>query len=292
VKRSMAGRLLAGALGVAAATLQAGCASVVSRASSRMADNLTTAILNEGDPETVRQGAPAYLLLIDALIEGDPDSVQLLRAGARLYSAYTSAFVSDLVRSRTLSARGRDYGLRALCRTEPATCDAWQGPYDGFRAALARFDRRDVPTLYVAAAAWAGWIQVNSGDYKAIAEKARVEAMMQRVVTFDERYDDGGAHLYLGVLDTLLPPALGGRPEQGRLHFERAIALSGGRNLMGKVLFARYYARLVFDRELHDRLCREVLAADPVAPGLTLINTLAQQEAKKLLDQSDEFFQE
>ena len=38
-----------------------------------------------------------------------------------------------------------------------------------------------------------------------------------------------------------------------------------------KVEFARTYARLVYDRELHDRLLEDVLAADPDVPGLTLV---------------------
>ena len=36
-----------------------GCASLVSSATARMADNITVAILNQDDPETVRDGAPA-----------------------------------------------------------------------------------------------------------------------------------------------------------------------------------------------------------------------------------------
>jgi hypothetical protein len=116
--------------------------------------------------------------------------------------------------------------------------------------------------------------------------------MMQRVVALDESYQQGGAHLYLGVLETLLPPALGGRPEKGREHFLRAIEISQGRDLMAKVVFARSYARLVFDRELHDALCHEVLEAEPEAPGLTLTNLLAQQEARQLLDDSPDFFGE
>jgi hypothetical protein len=47
---------------------------------------------------------------------------------------------------------------------------------------------------------------------------------------------------------------------------------------------------LVFDRELYDRLCREVIDADPVAPGLTLANTLAQEKAKTLLADSEDYF--
>jgi len=59
---------------------------------------------------------------------------------------------------------------------------------------------------------------------------------------------------------------------------------------MAKVLYARHYARLVFDRPLHDRLLGEVMQADPYAPGLTLSNTLAQEEAQKLLGDADEYF--
>ena len=59
---------------------------------------------------------------------------------------------------------------------------------------------------------------------------------------------------------------------------------------MAKVLYARQYARLVFDRELHDRLLDEVVEADPEAPGLTLGNTLAQDEARGLLTDADEYF--
>ncbi len=94
------------------------------------------------------------------------------------------------------------------------------------------------------------------------------------------------------MLATLIPEAMGGKPEEGRQHFERAIELSGGRDLMAKVLLARQYARLVFDRELHDRLCHEVIDADPVESGFTLSNTLAQEEATRLLEDSEDYFGE
>ena len=62
---------------------------------TRLADNLSAAVLNQNDPETVRQGAPAYLLLVDSLIEGDPENSAMLQTGARLYVAYATAFVED-----------------------------------------------------------------------------------------------------------------------------------------------------------------------------------------------------
>ena len=113
---------------------------------------------------------------------------------------------------------------------------------------------------------------------------------MERVVELDETHEHGSAHLYLGVMTTLLPPALGGKPEEGRRHFERAIFLSQGRDLMAKVEYARRYARLVFDRPLHDRLLNEALQAPVSAPGLTLSNTLAQRAARELMKSADSYF--
>jgi hypothetical protein len=57
-----------------------------------------------------------------------------------------------------------------------------------------------------------------------------------------------------------------------------------------KVMFAQLYARLVFDRELHDRLLIEVVEAEPMVDGLTLSNVIAQQQARELLSTGDEYF--
>ena len=88
----------------------------------------------------------------------------------------------------------------------------------------------------------------------------------------------------------MLPPSLGGKPDIGRQHFEDAIRLSHGQNLMVKVLYARQYARLVFNRELYVSLLTDVINADPVAPDLTLMNIVAQQQAKQLLADTDKYF--
>ena len=56
--------------------------------------------------------------------------------------------------------------------------------------------------------------------------------------------------------------------------------------------FARRYARLVYDKKLHDSLLKEVLAANPAVEGLTLSNVLAQQQARQLLATSNEYFGE
>lgn len=266
------------------------CASLIDTATARLSENLATAILNQDDPATVRDGAPAYLLMSDAQIQGAPNNAPLLLAGARLYSAYASAFVTDQARAQRLAGKALDYARQALCLKLREVCAATTQPYHELQPRLDKLTQGDVPVLYTFASTWAGWIQAHSANWDALAEVPKIEAMMLRIVALDETYDGGGAHLYLGIINSQLPPALGGRPEVGQAHFQRAIELSAGRNLMAKVFYARHYARLVFDRELHDRLLREVRAADPHAANLTLGNVLAQEQATALLSSADDFF--
>lgn len=263
---------------------------LIGQATQELAGDLTSAILNQDDPATVRDGAPAYLLMIDGLIEGDPNSSSLLLTGAQLYGAYASAFVEDEARSKRLAARALDYGRRALCLRRSDLCAAIGEPFDAFAAALVGTGGSDLATLYGFGAAWAGWVQANGDDWRAVAEIPKIQALMERIVALDNSYERGGPYLYLGVLSTQRPAQLGGQPEAGRAHFERAIELSEGRDLMAKVLFAQQYGRLVFNRELHDRLLAEVLEADPVAPRLTLTNTLAQERALELQASADDYF--
>lgn len=275
---------------LAALSFNGGCAALFARATSGLADGLSEAILDNRDLAMVRDGAPSFLILIDGLIANSPDDPQLLRQGAQLTSAYAAAFVDEPERASRLQSKALEYAQRAVCESLRKGCALRQRPFEAYEAWLAERKVGDVPVLYQLGSSWAAWIQAHSDDFAAIAELQRVKALMSRIIELDPDYDYGGAHLYMGVFETLLPPALGGRPEQGRQHFERALELSQGRYLLTKVLYADQYARLVFDQELHDRLLREVLDADPAVPGLTLINVVAQRDAAALLESSDDYF--
>lgn len=266
------------------------CASMVASAGSGLAGNLNAAIMNQDDPQLVRDGAPAYLLMLDSFVEGAPENEAVLRAAAELYSAYGVVFVDNPERARKLTTRGRDYGRRALCAAEDTLCDIWALPYEPFTEALAGAEVKQVPALYTFALSWLAWIQAHSDDYSALAKLPQVQAALQRVQALDARYEEARIEHFLAVLNTIRPPALGGDFEAGRAHYERALEVSRNLDLGIKVDYARYYARTLYDRELHDRLLEDVLAADPEQPGLTLFNTLAQEEARELLAGADDYF--
>ncbi len=256
----------------------------------RLGDNLPYGVLNHNDIETVDEGLASYLLVLDGLIENWPESEGLLRSGATLYSAYAGQFVEDQQRAERLADRALEYATRSACVANRNLCDVRGIAVMDLEEIIAGVGRRDIDALYTLGTVWAGWVEVHRGDWNAVAQLARVEPLIERVTELDPDHERGQAWMYLGVLNSLLPENLGGQPEQAREYFEQAIERSDGRNLMAKTLYAEHYARLAFDRELHDRLLESVLEADPEEHGLTLQNRVAQREARRLLDRSKNYF--
>lgn len=273
------------------ALLLAGCASLVERASNRLGTQLSAGILDHDDPATVAAGLPAYLLLLDGLNQDPKASPARLCLAGRLYGAYAGSFVTEPERAKRLSARALDYAARGACGYGARWCGLAERPFDEVDAAVTAAGAKDLEALACLGTAWAGYIQGNADNWDAIADIPKARRIIERVVELEPAHGGGEPQLYLGVMNSLLPPAYGGKPEVARGHFERAIELSQGRNQMARVLYARHYARLVFDQELHDRLLDEALAADPKAPGLTLMNTLAQEQARQLKDSSKDYFE-
>lgn len=270
--------------------LLGGCATLITSMTRGFANNLSGAILNNPDIEMVRAGAPSYLILIDSLVAGSPKSAYLLEQSAYLHSVYAVAFVNEETRSKMLHTKAKQQALASACLGLKDACGLDSRPFRAFQTWVDGMRPKDVPSVYTISTSWLGWIQAHSDDFNAIAELARVKAMMQKVAELEPEHDNGGVYLYLGVFETLLPPAMGGKPELGREYFEKAIELSNGQNLLAKVMFADQYTRLVFDRELHDQLLQEVMDAPLEVPGLTLMNTVAKEQAAALLESAEEYF--
>lgn len=270
--------------------LLSACASIMQSATSGMAANLNAAILNQDDPAIVRDGAPAYLLMLDSFVEGSPHDAAMLSAAAELYAVYGVLFVEDSDRADRLTTRSLSYGQRSLCASNRSACGIEDLSYKEFEGVLDKLADKDAASLYTLGLSWIAYIKVHSGDWGALAKLPRVESVLKRVQALDKQHQAVQVEHFLAVLNTIRPPALGGDFEAGKTHYERALALSGGRDLSINVDYARYYARTLYDRELHDRLLNDVMSAEPNQDGYTLFNTLAQRDAQELLDSADDYF--
>ena len=280
-----------GLLAVLAASLMlSGCASLVSNAANKFGNNLSAAILNQDDPEIVRAGMPSYMLLMDSFVQDSPDNPAMLGAAANLYASYGAVFANDPKRASRLTTRARDYALRSICESYAAACNWRELNYDDFVATLGGLDDTHAEAVYTYSFATLAFLRAHSSDWNSLAELPQAEALVKRYLEITGASAQAGAHMHLGILLTLRPPALGGKPEEARKHFEKAISLTDGQDLSAKVEFAKGYAKLLYERELHDRLVDEVLDASPYADGLTLTNVLAQEEALELRLAADDYF--
>ena len=258
------------------------------------AEDVARAAAKQSDPTIVRSGSPAYLMLIDGLIEAYPDNRALLTAGCRAYLSYASSFIedTDLDKATPLYAKAKHYGFQALSEKGDFQ-KAVAGNLEDFIIFLRHYDKKDVPALFWMASSWVNWINLNLDNLEALAEMPMLEATMLRILELDGEFYYGSPHLLMGAYLAAKPAIIGGNISEAKEHFDRALALGEGKVLTAKVLFAKYYARRIGDRTLFKETLQEVLAA-PVdtVPELTLSNVLAQEKARKLLEQTDEYFGE
>jgi len=275
------------------------------------ADNLNKAVKANNDTQTIMQALPTYLVLLDGLIESDPDDDNLLITSSKLMTAYAGLLAAEYdmmaialedneaniyqrnkIKQQELKLVKKAFSRasRANCIYENYLCNLTTIKYMEFKKRIEQVTADDISMLYNLGVAWATWIKLNSHDWNAVAQLPQVKLIMKKIILLDETWDNAGAHMYLGVLNSLLPASYGGKPEQGKEHFESAIEITQGKNLMAKVLFAEFYARLTFNKKLHQKLISEVLSYKKLPRDFILINTLAIEKAKYLQSSADDYF--
>ena len=219
------------------------CSTLVSSAKKDFAEDISAAIMESNDPATVGQAIPAYLLLISSMIRGDQNNTDLLVSGSRLYGAYATIFVEDdAVRKIKLAQQSFDYAQKAVCHLHSLICEASNVSFAEYEKHLQLIEKDKVDVLFAFGSAWAGLIDANSTDWNAIAELPKVKATIARVIELDETVSNGDAHLYMGVMHSLLPPAMGGKIDIARQHYEKALEISQQSNLMAMLMYAAKYA--------------------------------------------------
>ena len=254
-------------------------------------EDVSTSANKQSDLRVIREGMPAYLMLIDGMVEAVPDNARLLINAAQAYASFASAFVedADTEYARTLYEKAKKYALRAL--ELRGLKNPVLKPFDAFEEALNRLAKDDVPYMFWTATCWGNWIRLSLGSMAAVAELPRVEALMKRVLVLDEQFYFGGPHLFMGIWFASRPKMAGGDLTRAQHHFQKALEYSQGKFLMTQVYYADQYARKTFDRKLFVATLQHVLEtpADKI-PQLTLLNTVAHKKAKKLLEQVDSYF--
>ncbi|MDL1872807.1 hypothetical protein FBR05_11485 [Deltaproteobacteria bacterium PRO3] len=296
--------LLAAALGLGASAC--GFKKVATKASAQIFYDATPSIDREDDVELAEQASLGFLKMLEGFYLQNPKDKQVLLLLTKAYSAYAFGFTENeilankggnqadydraMARAKRFYTRARDYGIQLLS-LKPAFAKSQEGTLDEFQKSLKKFGPGDLEELFWAGFAWGNYVNFNKDSTDAVAEVPRIEAIFNRILELDETYYFGGPHLFFGAFYGSRPKLLGGDPEKSKMHFDKAIAITQGKALMGAVNKALYYAVQVQDAALYTSLLGEVVAADAAAlPEQRLSNELAKRRAKILLEKKSLFF--
>jgi len=286
--------------------LTAGCSLnrfAVNKLGNALAESGTT-FASDGDPELVAAATPFSLKLIESLLAASPAHRGLLLAAASGFTQYSYAFVQqeaeqledqdlaraaeERARARQLYLRARDYGLRGLETRHARFGERLRAdPLATVRAATVR----EVPLLYWTAAAWGAAISLSKDNPEIVADQGLVEALIDRALELDERFDDGAIHGFLISYELVRQGARGDPTERARAHFDRAVSLTGGQLASPYVSLAEGVSLSRQDRREFESLLHRALAIDPDArPEWRLANLVVQRRARWLLSRADQLF--
>ncbi len=277
--------------------------SAIHEVANAFADGGTTFASDE-DPELVKAAAPFSLKLLESLLAETPEHPGLLVAATRGFTQYAFGFVQqeadelearDLAaaealrtRARRLYLRARQYGLRGL-----------EANHAGFsravladpRAAVGAATKADVPLLYWTAAAWGAAISLSKDNPELVAQLPAMEGLMDRALELDESYGRGAIHSFLITYEMSRQGRPGDPAARARAHFDRAMALSEGKDAAPLVALAEAVAVQQQDVKQFESLLNRALAIDPDAhPDTRLQNLIVQRRARWLLSRKTELF--
>jgi predicted anti-sigma-YlaC factor YlaD len=259
---------------------------------------------SDDDPDLVKASSPFSLKLIESLLSENPRHRALLLAATSGFTQYAFAFVQEdadeteardlteaealRTRARRLYLRAQRYGLRGLEAGHPGFSDALRAHP---RAAARWATKKDVPLLYWTACAWAGAISLSKDNPDLVAQVPALEALIDRALELEESFDHGAIHGFLIAYEMTRQGAAGDPAARARQHFERAMALSAGKEAAPLLALAESVAVQKQDVKQFDSLLQQALAINPDAnPQTRLVNLIMQRRARWLLSRKSDLF--
>ena len=256
---------------------------------------LTDSLYEQKDIVLVEEGAPAFLLLVEGLIKGNPQDKNMLQTGIQMFSSYGGAFVKDSERKKIFQDKTKYWALELL-KTYPLYVmfdkEKDREKKDKlFQSFLKSLTKSDVPTVFWACNAWIMWIIGNLDSTDAFLELPLAKGIIDRIYVLDGDYYYGAPHLFYGVFYGAFPKDFGGNLEIAKKEFDIALKLSGDKLLITKLFYANFYLKPKNDKAGFEQIINEILETDiDKYPETRLLNMVSKREALDLKNRIDELF--
>jgi tetratricopeptide (TPR) repeat protein len=279
--------------------------------------NLTAPVLHEasksfameGDLQFAREAAPGNLVTLTGFLYSSPNNRYLLETVAQGFAEYAFGFLEDdleqlpdddkheaqrqvlIARATAMYDRALGYALRFIATDDKSFDAAFKKDVAATEAEGKKLDKDSVPGLMFGGMALASAINLNRNDVGRVVDLPKAIAMIKRAHELDPKFDNASAAMLLGVIYSSQGKAMGGNPDLAKKLFDEAIASTGGKYLLTKVMYARFYAVVTQDRPLFESTLKAVIATpDDVWPEQRLANEIAKRRAERYLAHADDYF--
>ncbi len=274
------------------------------------------ALQMESDYELAARAVPGALKTIESFYVSDeqPKLREILTEG---YCQYATAFVEDEwevakfakklddveyhnARASKMFARCMNYALQDLG-------GAWQKDLFGTPEQAAKringTGKDDRLPMMWAGVGLGGMINHNLGSSEMLSYLPTVKLIMQRVIQLDGAKAPSDCdsnclvhralpHIALGMINSAASKQFGGDAAIATSEFQQALAITGDKMLLARVLWGYRVGIMTNDRKLFHEQLKKVLETDPaIWPEQRLANEVAQRRARRYLSHEKELFQ-
>jgi hypothetical protein len=298
---------------VLASGVVAGCSA------SKFAADTTAGFLADAAPavrayfdyDTAGLAAANGLLQLEGLHRVSPNNPRLTLSLAQAYIAYAFGWVMDRYeeaqfaerypeadrerqRAYLMYSRAQSLTLSLMRVRDRSIDDVLKGDPDKLAVYLREHysdPSRDSELIFWSALSLGSAI-TNAPSLDALVDMPAAKVLAQHSLSLDPAYEHGGALVLLGGFEAAYPQQLGGNWPKGKAYFERALAISGRRDHLHQVNFARTYAVSAQDKPLFIALMHEVLGARDQGDDVRMSNKVARRRAERYLAHIDDLFAE
>jgi tetratricopeptide (TPR) repeat protein len=303
---SVAQRLSLAALCAAASS---GCVSMTVGMTAPVVKIASADFNRESDLDLAREASPGQIKTAEGFLAADPENHILLEVVTRGYIEYAFGFLEDdidampddpkhaadrerlIKRTTDLYDRALGFALRLVALEDKNFKDAFSKDVTATEAEIKKLDKDAAPGLFYTGLALASAINLNRNDVARVVDLPKAIALIKRAYQLDPTFANGQPAMTMGVITGAQGKAMGGDPDASKKYFEEAIAASGGKYLMAKVMMARVYAVTAQDRPLFEKLLKEVIDAPAnIYPEYRLANEVAKKKARRYLSRVEDYF--
>jgi len=268
-------------------------------------DGSSDVFTGDSDPQLVGDALPFAIKMYESLLSANPEHQGLINTTGSLFVMYANVYVQGpaerlprsmyaqrqaaIERAKKMYLRGLTMLYKGLELKYPGFSVAYK--QEKLKDYLSKTKKADVPALYWSAAAGLSAFSLNPFDMELGVRIPEFYALVERAYELNPDFNSGALDEFMLIYHASIPDVMGGDKSKVDFHFQKAVEKSKGLTAGPYVTYAQTVSIPSQNYDKFKELLEKALSIDPDKdPSNRLVNIIAQQKARYLLDSAALFF--